>query len=271
MNEWTRRFQAAERQGGAARFRETAGALMNSHTTVPLAPETMEEARVWNAFERARDPPERTSGASTPRGRKRKSATASPTEPQESAESERRLKRPRTRRVQDPATSSRTPASAQPLPAESQAALPAVPESAASGQRPSFLRQLLTEVQNSSTPTDQDRALRDLISTHTPRNASPGPASPTYSPANSNHPSPRLRSASPHSPHSSRPTSPSPGLTSRIEPIFVRRYPAAFSPVSPGHRDGRSVSPASRYVQIPFLTLFPEIPVEVALRHGTLS
>ncbi|KAB8648473.1 hypothetical protein FH972_026129 [Carpinus fangiana] len=249
MREWTRRFQIAERQGGAARFRETAGTVMQARNTQQAsdpAAQSSEEVRAWGAFDRAREAQENSLNAEPTRGRKRKSATASPVEPDPPADAERRLKRPRTRRVQDVASSSRgvdTPTASTSQP-------PATPQGHTEPppQGPSFLRQLLTEVEHNSSSTERGRSLFDRVTGHTPRtDASPGPASPTYSPSTSNHPSPRMRSASPQSPHSSRPSSPSPGLTSHIEPIYKPHNNSAFSPASPGsHAMGRlSVSSSS--------------------------
>ncbi|KAF1812628.1 hypothetical protein P152DRAFT_449339 [Eremomyces bilateralis CBS 781.70] len=95
---WQRRLQIAASQGAGNRFRETA-VLVHPKPE----PESQEEIRAWNAFDKARqldEEPGSTSGR-----RKRKSVTTSPSEAP--AEPERKLKRPRTRRP--PETHDTTP------------------------------------------------------------------------------------------------------------------------------------------------------------------
>nr|XP_001402254.2 PHD and RING finger domain protein [Aspergillus niger CBS 513.88] len=100
---WQRRFEVAEQQGGGNRFRDTAALLdieapRPSRPRVPREPtpepESLEEMRAWNAFERAREIENDPSAA-----RKRKEPTLSPSP--EPTEPERKLKRPRTRRAED--------------------------------------------------------------------------------------------------------------------------------------------------------------------------
>ncbi|KAJ5952814.1 Zinc finger PHD-finger [Penicillium vulpinum] len=100
---WQRRFEIAERQGGGSRFRDTASLFDLDHARpsrprVPRVPtpepESLEEMRAWNAFERAREIENNPSAA-----RKRKEPTMSPSP--EPTEPERKLKRPRTRRPQE--------------------------------------------------------------------------------------------------------------------------------------------------------------------------
>ena len=94
FGEWQRRFHVAERQGAAVRFRDTAATILG-RTQEQRRPESQEEIRAWNAYDKAREIEERTGS----RGTKRKSRTTSPLEPP--AEPQRRLKRPRTRRTQN--------------------------------------------------------------------------------------------------------------------------------------------------------------------------
>ncbi|KAJ5148126.1 hypothetical protein N7526_001478 [Penicillium atrosanguineum] len=100
---WQRRFEVAERQGGGSRFRDTASLFdiepaRPSRPRVPREPtpepESLEEMRAWNAFERAREIENNPNAA-----RKRKEPTMSPSP--EPTEPERKLKRPRTRRPQE--------------------------------------------------------------------------------------------------------------------------------------------------------------------------
>lgn len=191
----------------------------------PPPQETREERRAWGALERAIE----CDTTSSPGNRKRKSrsSTASPREPP--AEPERRLKRPRTRRLvtQGEASSSKPPASASTShrserPGSTSAALPAA--QADGGAAPSFLSSLLKEVQM-STPSD-DENVRGLSG---PPGHPTEASSPGSSPAGSPYASPRALSLTPPPPKSStrRPTSPTLSLSSHIEPIYP---PANYSP-----------------------------------------
>ena len=131
QEEWERRFELARQMGAATRFRAAADNIVaqracngnrSRHTNAALHhqapktskdPESQEELRAWNQFEKARDQVIQEQDASSPganansRRRKRKSADSSPaeSEPQE-REPERKLKRPRTRLNIDIAESS---------------------------------------------------------------------------------------------------------------------------------------------------------------------
>lgn len=72
FHQWERRFRVAQHQGGAARFRDTASALLDRRTrsAAQSAPsESQEEIRAWNAFDKAR---EVSSSTGTSRRNKRK-------------------------------------------------------------------------------------------------------------------------------------------------------------------------------------------------------
>ncbi|KAL6704184.1 hypothetical protein ACN47E_008441 [Coniothyrium glycines] len=125
---WERRFELARQMGAGTRFRAAADnvhsrrrgsnrssrpanrALHRDPPKTPTNPESQEELRAWNQFEKAREqlaqaePPSAPSAASTSsrRGRKRKSGDSSPVElePRET-QPERKLKRPRTRLLID--------------------------------------------------------------------------------------------------------------------------------------------------------------------------
>ncbi|KAJ5674489.1 uncharacterized protein N7477_004423 [Penicillium maclennaniae] len=144
---WQRRFEVAERQGGGSRFRDTASLFdiepaRPSRPRVPREPtpepESLEEMRAWNAFERAREIENNPNAA-----RKRKEPSLSPSP--EPTEPERKLKRPRTRRPQELAAmaqqngeSSRTAGSSARL-----------TNGDNSIGEPSFLSSLLKEVEDS--------------------------------------------------------------------------------------------------------------------------
>jgi len=231
FREWERRFHVAERQGGANRFRDTASALLDLRHTrerpqVPsLEPESPDEIRAWNAFEKAKE----IQADPNPNRRKRKSATASPSDAEPVPQPERQLKRPRTRRTMDlvdtpPDSSAEAPVprvGSAAGPSSSRNAHPSTPLSRDPG--PSFLQSLLREVQSSSTA--------DLVQPRPSRSSATGRSSPQISspgasPTTSNYASPRALSATPPPPSAFRPGSPLP-LTSNIEPLYP---PADFSP-----------------------------------------
>lgn len=80
FRQWERRFQIAEQQGGTNRFRDTASTLLDLHAARqrhdPAEPESNEEIRAWNALDKAKE----IQLDHTSQGRKRKSATRSPSD-----------------------------------------------------------------------------------------------------------------------------------------------------------------------------------------------
>lgn len=212
---WQLRFEVAERQGGGRRFRDTASLfdIEPARPSRPRAPreptpepESLEEMRAWNAFERAREIENNPSAA-----RKRKEPTLSPSP--EPTEPERKLKRPRTRRPQELA------AMAQQNGESSRAACSSARlNNGDSAGEPSFLSSLLKEVEEASS-TDRTNshgpsAPTSIAPTDHP---TPGPSSPSISPASSNHSSPRLSATTPPPFSRSRPISPF-QLSSSAEP-----------------------------------------------------
>lgn len=201
---WQRRFEVAERQGASNRFRDTAALLdidapRPSRPRAPREPtpepESLEEMRAWNAFERAREIENDPSAS-----RKRKEPTMSPSP--EPTEPERKLKRPRTRRPQElAALASQHGESSRNAGAQASARI-----NAESSNEPSFLQSLLKEVEEASTPNGTTLfgpSAQAMNADH----ATSGPSSPSMS-SPSNYPSPRLSSASPLSYAGSRPISP---------------------------------------------------------------
>ena len=224
--EWERRLRVAERQGGAHRFRDTANTLLHSHTRRAASqqpgPESQEEIRAWNAFEKARD-----IEAGPSAKRKRKSVTASPSDAEPSSLPERPLKRPRTRRTAENTSSS---IQKDPLPSSS-ATLPSPKVNAPTPQKnagPSLLQSMLRKIEETNTPEEQARRTPTRLSIVPPTGVSSAQPSPPggSSPTTSNHATPRARSITPPPSTSPRPSSPL-SLTSTIEPIFP---PAQFSP-----------------------------------------
>ncbi|KAL4883457.1 hypothetical protein BJY04DRAFT_25873 [Aspergillus karnatakaensis] len=201
---WQRRFEVAERQGGNNRFRDTA-ALLDIEAPRPSRPrapreptpepESLEEMRAWNAFERAREIENNPSAA-----RKRKEPTLSPSP--EPSEPKRKLKRPRTRRAQDlAALAVQSGESSRAATAQASTRL-----NTENSSEPSFLQSLLKEVEDASTPPS--------VTSHGPSaqvsvdHNTPGLSSPSISPAPSNQSSPRFSSATPPPHFASRPISP---------------------------------------------------------------
>lgn len=197
---WQQRISIAQRQGVSANTFRPAAHSRTRPRTPSATIQTAEERQAWGAFERAQSIENRS-----PRGRKRKSTTSSPVQEQE--EPERKLKRPRTRRVVEPGPSQirRSPP-------------PAV--------EPSFLSSLLQEVER---PTEDARSYSSSIAGPS-RVMSPSGYSPPTSPSHT----PRATSITPP-PRNKHSSSPVP-RTSTISPLFPspefspNRSPPAQSP-----------------------------------------
>lgn len=234
---WERRLRVAARQGAGDRFRQTALALLDqpiAQLRTPLQnPESQEEIRAWNAFDKAREAHEDTT---TGNRRKRKSATASPSEPQ--TEPERALKRPRTRRTEVVEVNGESSASAE---RRSDSDLPLSrrrnrhPGPTTSRTTPGFLQSLLNEVETTAESpapldTQNQSGMPDLVPFGDRANSPQ--SSPGASPTASNYPTPRAGTPPPLA--LARPTSPS-LLSSSVLPI----YPPApeFAPFSPADDD----------------------------------
>lgn len=242
--QWQRRFAVAERLGGAARFRDSVAALLPLPHSRPLQgtvqspqPESQDELRAWNQFEKARELQDNDR-----QSRKRKSVTASPVEP--APEPERRLKRPRTRRPYDAGDASSDTGAESSTARRFQISIPRIVRpSEVSRPGPSFLSSLLKEVENTPPPSEASLNLRHSLQPGSPVPTDPASpaASSVASPVSSNHPSPRMRPSSPAMSHQSRPSSPP--FTSRIEPMFVQRPHSPQSPQPRPHRQPLHQSP----------------------------
>ncbi|EKG12110.1 Zinc finger PHD-type protein [Macrophomina phaseolina MS6] len=241
LHAYQRRVQAAERQGGAGRFRQNAAAALlgpGRARPEPPAPESQDELRAWNAFEKAREV------AAPANRRKRRSPSGSPSEPQ--PEPERALKRPRTRRATATATndngessSSSAARGSAPSAAATTAASTATSmsnrpgsKSAADNSGSNFLQSLLKEVET-STPTSESVPARQQVAAMRAFEPSSPPqmSSPVGSPVGSGIITPRAMTPPPLT--LARPSSPL--LSSTITPIF----PTApqFAPYSPADDD----------------------------------
>lgn len=191
FQQWQRRFEVADRQGATNRLRDIAS---QSRPSQPApAPESQEELRAWNAFDKARE-------LHQPNSRKRK-ATASPASPQEPEPEPRKLKRPRLRR---PAANAGSPAAESSHTAAQRGAV----------EGTTFLSSLLREVENNPSSA-----------------GSPGPSSPQYSPRNSS-PARSPGSSGYGSPHAysvTPPMSPNNHPNSPLMPLFSPFSPAVAS------------------------------------------
>ncbi|KOS17004.1 PHD and RING finger domain-containing protein [Escovopsis weberi] len=252
LQRWQQRISIAQRLGAHESFansippqiseRLQPGSAASAVALPPPPPpvETRDERRAWGAFERVRD--EQGSSPST-RKRKTRSITGSPVEPP-SQEPERKLKRPRTRRLPHAegagAGATATAASASAGPFTSRVVNGAV--SSSSSSRPGHV-----------SPTDNEPTLivSSLLKELEPNaqsddegaGAAPGwrhgpeASSPALSPTTSAYSSPRALSLTPPPLPSAngRPTSPTLSLSTHIEPIYP---PANYSPSRHGNGSG---------------------------------
>ena len=227
---WQQRFQNTERQG-SGRLRDSALMDMEaprpSRPRAPRAPtpepESVEEMRAWNAFERAREI-EHNPGAA----RKRKEPTVSPSP--EPTEPERKLKRPRTRRPQElAALAMQNGESSRAASVQTSARI-----NAENSSEPSFLQSLLREVEEASVPSHADsHGPHGQATNGTTEHYTPGPSSPSISPSASSHSSPRLSPVSTPPFVRGRPISPM-QLTSPSRPSSPPFSPD-ISPFSPSN------------------------------------
>lgn len=245
INQLQRRLEVAERTSGATRFRDAASSILHarssrrSRSTTPV-PESQDEIRAWNAYDKVNQLRMNSPGHT---GRKRKSATASPAEPQ-AEQPRRKLKRPRTRlpaESNDQQSASRGESSVAPQrrAANTQALQGPLTCPDPREGSPTFLQSLLKEVEmapGSSNQSQQQQEKDNLAVTVPPRSGSTSPPllSPGSSPSSSNLPSPRTRSLSPSRPGSGPPSPPP--LSSRIGPIWLEN--PQYSPTSPYSSDG---------------------------------
>ncbi|KAF2025378.1 hypothetical protein EK21DRAFT_103982 [Setomelanomma holmii] len=180
-NEWERRFALARQMGAGSRFRAAADnvhsrrrgsnrssrptnrALHRDSPRSPRDPESQEEIRAWNQFEKAREQlaqgegqaaPSTTSTTTSRRGGRKRKSDDSPASPAESEprepQPERKLKRPRTRLLLDNGESSAAAARRNTITHENGPSLASSPPAAQNTETaaPSgFLQSLLQEVE----------------------------------------------------------------------------------------------------------------------------
>lgn len=221
---WQQRLMIATRLGARDVFTTNMPSVFQSRY-VPREPspqQTREEERAWGAFEMARGNQEGSSS------RKRKSRSMSGEVEASNHEPERKLKRPRTRRLHTAQNGEPSTSAANQPSASTAAASPPAPAEGA----PSFLSSLLKEVEM-STPTDED-GFQELPELPVPGCIDTGSPVPTYVSPRATTP-PMVMS---------RPSSP--GLSSYLAPVYA---PANFSlnrSTSPTAKTSRSTSPNNR-------------------------
>ncbi|OTB08510.1 hypothetical protein M426DRAFT_185050 [Hypoxylon sp. CI-4A] len=218
---WQQRFSIAGRAGAQDVFTRNISNVLpppvvqQRPAPPPPAEESSAEKRAWGALEKAIEAAD--SERTTQNGRKRKSrsVTASPSEPAQ--QPERKLKRPRTRRVPDtaePSSSSRSGTLTTQPASEGTSPVP-TPNQQTNGEAPSFLSSLLNEVMSRHSDDENVRSRFNASK------SGPDPSSPVSSPSLSALSSPRAMSATPP-PRAinERASSPLTTLSSHIEPIY---------------------------------------------------
>lgn len=204
---WQRRLELAAQQGASHRLRAVAASRLDRPTSGTAAePESQEELRAWNAFDKARESQEAPLAV---RRRKRKT-TASPNSPHDSELAEQRqLKRPRLRRP---------PLSLE----QQQAAESSLAAAQENAERSTFLTSLLKDVESKPISAGSPENMEQNAGPYSPRESSH-----LASPTSSGPGTPRALSPSPPP---QRPMSPR--LSSTILPMSSP-IQATFSPFSP--------------------------------------
>lgn len=236
MQRWQQRMNIARRLGAREAFVNNIPPQISERLqpSTPPVQETPEERRAWSALERARETEE---SPQSNRKRKARSITASPAEPVQ--EPERKLKRPRTRRLPTQGeASSRTP----PGPGAGSATSPRASNGVNGGNyqrngvasratavvdEPPLVSSLLRELEPNGASDDESLAI--TAGWRVPIGASSPAHSPAMSPSPSAHSSPRALSLTPPPGAGAygRPTSPTLSLSTHIEPVYP---PANYSP-----------------------------------------
>ncbi|KAG5927570.1 hypothetical protein E4U42_002077 [Claviceps africana] len=234
LQRWQQRMDIANRLGARDMFASTIPPQISERLRPPPSPvqETRDERRAWGAFDRARDAESSTTAS---RKRKSRSVTASPAEPLQ--EPERKLKRPRTRRLPSQAEAS----TSAPLPATTSGPSNVRPANGTDSLRNGATRlenntPLVSSLLKELEPLEPNPLSEDETSAMTPTWRVPLEASsPALSPSPSFHSSPRALSLTPPPVPSlgGRPTSPTLSLSTHIEP----RYPPANYSPTRSHSD----------------------------------
>ncbi|KAI1171358.1 hypothetical protein F4777DRAFT_56899 [Nemania sp. FL0916] len=219
---WQQRLNIASRLGAHDVFAENLPIVLPQPAArqpppirLPPPEESREEKQAWGALDKAMEAEVPNSSSPNNRKRKSRSVTASPIEP---PPPERKLKRPRTRRVptqSEASSSNQTPAqNAEPVP-NGPSMNGGAHSPAPNPEGPSFLSSLLKEVEMSTTSDDEN--IRTLLATVKPNT---DPHSPVTSPSASGYSSPRALSMTPPPRGIGERTGSPLSLSSRIEPIY---------------------------------------------------
>ncbi|KAM0562282.1 hypothetical protein ACHAPJ_002730 [Fusarium lateritium] len=247
LERWQQRMDIARRLGARDVFANNIPPAISERLQPAPEPvqETADERRAWGALDRARETEEPNT---TSRKRKGRSVTASPREPVQ--EPERKLKRPRTRRLPTQnGEGSSSVSSPAPAAGSSTARVTANGSSSRNGIAgqsnidPPLVSSLLKELEPSIMSEDETSASAN--GWRMPPEASSPALSPAISPSPSAHSSPRALSITPPPLPSlnGRPTSPTLSLSSTIQP----RYPPAnYSPTRTGHDHSDSETRSTR-------------------------
>ncbi|EMC98905.1 hypothetical protein BAUCODRAFT_120197 [Baudoinia panamericana UAMH 10762] len=219
---WQRRMEVAHQQGAATdRIRDIASSrLQQAQPRSQPEPESQDEIRAWNAFDKAR---ESQDAPLSVRRRKRK-ATASPASPHEPDRSAQpQLKRPRLRARPETAASS--------IAAESSHAA----AQRNNDDRSTFLSSLLKDVGNKPISAGSPGASDQHPGQWSPRNSSP-----MRSPVSSGHATPRALSPTPPP---QDPLSPPllASVVSSSSPVAAVFSPFSPTTVSPDHAQANGV------------------------------
>ncbi len=241
LQRWQQRLNIAQRLGAQEEFAPSIPPQISERLQPVPQPveETRDERRAWGALDRAREAETPATNGSS-RKRKTRSVTASPAEPAQ--EPERKLKRPRTRRLPTQPEAS-TSASSPTTTAGPSTSRPTNGSTLRNGlvrveTETPLVSSLLKELEPNAPSEDETAVL-----TPTWR-VPPEASSPALSPSPSNHSSPRALSLTPPplprtNGRESSPTS----LSTHIEP----RYPPAnYSPSRPTSDNSDSESRPSR-------------------------
>lgn len=208
---WMQRLNIASRLGARDVFANNIRPALYTRPRHPTPPqETREEQLAWGALDRARETEAGNEVRNESRKRKSRSATTEPHE-EPHPEGERKLKRPRTRRVLPQNGESSSSTREHPAPPNAQE--PGRPPSNAPAAPPSFLASLLKEVEMSS--GSDEEGLRSMYGIIPSIHDAPSPA---------RSPSPLSNGSITPPPNS---TTPRTWLSTHIEPVYP---PANYSP-----------------------------------------
>jgi hypothetical protein len=266
-HEWERRFELARQMGAGTRFRASRrrGSNRSSRPTnrslhreppkTPRDPESQEEIRAWNQFEKAREQlaqqdetPAPPASTTSNRRRKRKSVDSSPAESDaQEQKPERKLKRPRTRLQIDSGNGESSAAGARRNPSshdgpQGPATSPPIAPAGEASNAPGFLQSLLQEVEvDRFAERDKEIAAPQPKRVIVERACSPQHSSPGLSPV---YQQPRIGMTTPPPLNLTRPVSPA-QQDQQLSPTYSPYSPADDDRVGRRRLTHRSVGLSS--------------------------